>query len=426
MRLLQITSSEAIREDPDRKSDLANHLCAAEYCKPGFVYLVDAETMAPVEVVLRYLTYCARNRKNLQTTIKTKCDHLYDWVSWVHRIKPDLIPDSDDLISDYQSHLESWYSPKTRAPLAYGTIRSRIVTVKDFMTWAGNENLSRSVATPRSAKVIGIDGKPVSRRGGQGNSVIPAARGVIIEWIRPEDLSSIFNQLGSDPFNMDDDRSSRDWLIALFAATTGARLHEILALTWLQIIGAKILDGAGATVDLLITKGKREPRQIVVPVAVVQRLLAYIDGERKEIVAAALKRKLIRREPRSLFLNGPFCRDHHLAKPFQNRRVDEAFARAQRAAGLTRSVNKIDRETGEVSEAFVPKHCFHHLRHTYAVEAYHFYKDFPEDDRWIKIQQQLGHASFKTTANIYLRAVSLSEANARDAYSLILKRLIDG
>ncbi|MEI9914687.1 MAG: hypothetical protein WDN29_01420 [Methylovirgula sp.] len=85
----------------------------------------------------------------------------------------------------------------------------------------------------------------------------------------------------------------------------------------------------------------------------VKRLLTYIDGERREIVDRALRKKLIRKDPSDLFLNGPSCADSHLAKRFQNKRVDDAFAKAQIAAGITKIINRRDR-FGEVIEVIAP------------------------------------------------------------------------
>ncbi len=426
MRLLQVTTPAPSLDSLATNSASSETRVAPEYFRPGFVYLVDGRTMEPVEVVLRYLSHCAIKRRNASTTIKTKCEHLYDWVTWVHDKKPDLIPHSEDLVSDYRHHLETISSTKTGTALAYGTIRARLVTICDFMSWALEEKVPNSPVLRSTPKVVGLDGAPFLRNRGPGNRVIPRERTAIIEWVRPENLTAIFNQLGSDPLNNEDPRPSRDWLIALFAATTGARRHEILALNVHQIEAIEIQDANRATLNLLKTKGNTRPRRIIVPVAVIRRLRAYIEGERKQIIAKALQKGLIKREPKSLFLNGPFCRDSCLAKPFKEKRVDEAFARAQLAEGITRSVLKIDRTTGLTSDVLAPKHCFHHLRHTYAVEAFHQYKGYPEEDRWIRIQQQLGHSSYKTTANIYCRAVSLSESKARDAFSAILKRLVDG
>jgi integrase len=439
MRLMMFTSPADVdlsRGKPlvqTRPSDFDELFDIKDVVPGGFTYVVDGETMEPVEEVLAYLIDSRKLRANNNKTIKTKADHLYEW--WLYISELGLEWDEIDKyhIVDYRDRLLVHISPKTRQVLKPSTIRTRITTIVDFYRWAFQTKLVRNEILPKDEALITppTDATFLAhiRQGASRsdkNEFVPSGHEAGIEYVSPEELNKLFAHLGADPRDKNDLRPNRNWVIALTAASTGMRLFEVLALTKWQIIA--LGDPPSNAKELMklrlsVTKNSA-PRTVLIPGGVVDRLHAYIGGERDRIVKSALKAGLIRRDPTSLFVNGPFCPDKYLGRPFKEKRAEEAFAAAHIDAGLLKAISIYDETRCEWIKRNIPKHVFHHLRHTYAVTAYHSYSALPDKDRWIKIQVQLGHKSFKTTRDTYFRAVSVSEAQARNMYVDVLKGVI--
>jgi integrase len=388
----------------------------------GFTYLVDARTMEPIDYVLKYLISCS---SCAITTIKTKAEHIYEWILYLDAASISWSASTDDDIKTYRYRLENYISEKTGRPLEVSTIRGRLITIRDFNKWRDAEGLTNYAVRPSAPRVTSIDNRYTRQNGRLRDNLVPPAKEHVPENIPPKTLTKIFAQLGSDPLDEQDQRQSRDWLIGLFGVSTSARRFEIVALNWQQIKALELDQSSNEPIDLILreTKGG-EQRAIAVPRELIKRLLAYIDGERKRIVAKAIENKIIKKDPTALFINGSDCPVKHRAKRYQVKRVDEAFAAAQVAAGVTRTIERINRDTGKIEKSIVPRHVFHHLRHSYVVQAWEAYKHLPEADRWRKIQLQCGHKSMATTKKTYARSLAAKEPNARDAYTAALKAVI--
>lgn len=402
-----------------------DYLAAPEYVPRPFTYLVDTITLEPHEPTLAFLSHCAREGKNLPQTISTKADHLYEWFRYLTLFSIDWEEATTRTLTDYRIMLGEQISLKNRAPLAEATIRGRVHTVAQFIAWRDNKcpplslsktnNSRRRVATP--VRLVSLQ---------EQDDLLPRAFRREAQAIPIEDARAILRELGSDPLDGKDDRPSRDWLMSYFGLTTGARRAEILSVTWQQI---QSLDETRAdqTMSLRASKGKRRNqigRAIYMPSALIERLKAYAKTERDAVLARAKSLGAIRNEPTALFLNGIDAPPNSIGRPYQQRRVNEAFAIAQISLGLTKAVQRICPETAELSEALIPKYTFHQTRHTYAIQAFHSYTELETDERWKRIQHQLGHKSVRTTMDIYGRSLGIETSQVRNLYVSVLRRVI--
>jgi len=225
--------------------------------------------------------------------------------------------------------------------------------------------------------------------------------------------------------------SAKDWLIAFIGFTTGSRIDEILSIDYAQVMRWSS-DTKSTTITPNRSKGRRNNatgRVIFVPAHLKNALLNYALGERKHIVAQCKTAFKDYREPKELFLNGMGCPPRHLGLPYRSRRAVERFARAQLQCGITKKSYRYELNTARSREVVLPKHTFHHTRHTYVVMAFRHYAriGLHRDQIWMMLKENLGHASVTTTIEIYGRAIADDEIALREAQmatvSSILNRL---
>lgn len=146
----------------------------------------------------------------------------------------------------------------------------------------------------------------------------------------------------------------RDWLIIDLALSTGLRVQEITDLR----CGDILLTDERAS--LIVRNGKGGKRRVV-----------RFNGELKSHLKEYFDWKLANKE--RINSEDPLLESSNTGKALSKRAVQRSFERCSRKAGINR-------------------HCFHHLRHTYAS---HLYKASGYNLRLV--QKQLGHSSIKTT-----------------------------
>lgn len=402
-------------------SEMGEALTTPDKYRFNFSYVVDKATMLPVEPILQYLTFSASARSNSEITIKNKADNCYELFLYLDAINVNYRDICLQTLIEYKERLSSYISPKTRRPLGQGTIKMRLQVAREFCVYHG--------ILP-AADTIKVKGRlvaghmPVTLTGPSAALNVKTSIG-LIEYVNHEDLRRLMAGLGNAPGN-ETSRPSRDWLLAMFCVTTGVRLSEALGLTVNQILGADCSQSKGRSVIIRLTKTKRSKlRDISVDRGVIEMLIKYIDGERRDAVTAGLACRRKTRPTGALFVNGNDCAPRYAGLPYQAKRAEEYFAASQLKIGMTRIVPVYDPETRQlIGERAMCKHTMHHLRHTYAIHAWNAYRDLPEIDRWIRIQSQLGHKSHEITADTYLRAVKHLEGPSRDAMGSFYKSLM--
>lgn len=338
----------------------------------------------------------------------------------------------NDLIAYRDSYLMS-ISPKTGTTYASSTVGNRMAVVLEFYKDAGERRLYEGdllreapedvrgglLDTTRTPSVPSLAGRRVVS---VVKDLIPTRR-VSRTAIRPfstSELRPFLFELGpqrGDGKNVDP-RPIRNRLIADLGWAVGLRLDEIWRLTKLQFLSKHPDPEALAAEQTLQVLGKgRITRTVAVPNWLVLDILYYIAEERH----LALKTGGVtgRKETMALFVSGI---DSNLpGRQISHRRIQQEIERACVRADLVETIERTNPETKEVKQVVRALHCFHDLRHTYAVLTYLAEVKNGNAEPWKKIQAQLGHKFLSTTIQTYLGFVSI----LGDGSSLIdIRRMI--
>ncbi len=395
---------------------------------PGFRF-VTSNDLDIVEPVLLYLhdSY-ARNKRpweRVKLSERSACDDLYEWFCFLELATLDWTSVGTDEIRGYRTILENAVSPRTCRRYAINTVRKRLGTILAFYKWSLTE---KYICEPVDSKKVKRGKRPLDTRplahleSGlaefESSDLVPGAEITAPSpFHRREELQAVLTRLGPLPLERPDDcRNARNRLAATFAVVTGARLSEVLGITLSELLSVKRPSGASQTTNVFMwlnsTKGGR-PRRIIVPVWMLDELLAYAETERHLIVGRA--RELSRRPAPNLFLNGLDASDRDVGNKLTARTLSRAFRDAVIAEGFYTSVG--DGEEPEGVIRLIALHTFHDLRHTFAVQQYLARKAKGDAEPWKIIATQLGHRSWQTTMEYYLPSVSLNESDLSDIMS---------
>jgi integrase len=441
-----------------KASELPKNHPLSKFALPeGFPFLVveGDESIEIQEHVLLYLHekfVRGKGRRGWnKNTAEAYAYDLRDWFSFLdarvceHEIeenskvgKPWDAATEDDYI-DYREALQDAVSPHTWQHLRHSTIRRRQSTVENFYKEAQNRNwyigvflenseFKRGRIRPADKDAMvhlraGYDtrreGSPYTEEVGETDVVHPLSKA---EW------HIIQRALGPLPSERQEHRRAfRDRLACELSLTTGLRVDEAASLTVRHILKLHTdylylseEDREYGYLKLYITKTKRlKPRNVLVPCYLVPELIRYIDEERKAAVSAGKtyqsRHDKKYREPDSLFLNHAYPLQH-AGNAIRPSSLSYAFRQACKAAGVLKTVQEIhaveDDEVGETSVNVlrrVAKHCYHDLRHTFAVTKYFDEVHNKNAEPWLLIKELLGHASVETTRDIYLNVVTVGE-----------------
>jgi integrase/recombinase XerC len=364
------------------------------------------------------------------------------------------IATEDDYIN-YHEALQDAVSPHTRRPLADSTIRRRQSTVENFYKDAQKRGWyvgpflktefkkgrirpadSDAMVHLRAGRETTREVSPYTEEIGETGVVHPLGRA---EW------PAIQRELGPLPSEpSESSRPSRDRLACEFSLTTGLRVDEAANLMVRHILKLNTdylllseEDREDGYLKLYITKTKRlKPRNVLVPCYLIPELVRYIDGERKAAVSAgkaySAKHGKKYKEPNSLFVNHTYP-VQHAGNAIQRTSLSHAFRQACKAAGVMKTVQEIhvvDDDEGKETEVSVLRraaaHCYHDLRHTFAVTKYSDEVAHKNPEPWLLIKELLGHASVETTRDIYLKVVTVEEKARVGKVSYRAKQRVGG
>lgn len=404
----------------------------------GYCYLVDDDLSTPIEPALLWLsnTYPPVQKLWRPATVEASAYDLCDWWRFLEHIKRPWDEAGSDDLAAYRDGLLVAISPNQQRPFSAKTIARRVRTVGAFYDWA----LDRGYVAgePISPKTIVLTKRPIDRdalghistgTGSQLRKVHVLAPRVSTdsdervcpltsaEW---RNVAKMLGPLPSESFG-GAEGLCRDRLAAEVSLWTGMRADEVAGLTIHQVLELDRACGPEsiAAVDLTRTKGLRR-RKVLVPRHLIDELISYMDTERAEAVKTG-RRFRRGREPAALFVNGLAAR-HHAGLPIQSYTLSSAFSRSVSAAGYLRSVEKVDLATGKTYIDHLPGHCFHDLRHTFAVWLYHAEIAAGNPEPWKNLQARLGHKSLNTTRDIYLRTVDIFRSSVNDNVYQYLRR----
>ena len=382
-----------------------------------------------------------RSGKSWLNTQNSYADDLYQFATYLHvrNVREEDVAIDD--LEEYSFCLTDAISVKTRKKLKPATIKRRVNTVVRYFRWRIAKGLPTHLKIDQVTALLRA-GIAWTRKGQEYNIYnllpedLPSS-----EKISPffdGELSKVLDQLGP-PADKPDGRPRRNRLASEISYATGMRLDEICSLTVRQILNLiRHVDEddpyKSIGLSLSKTKGLR-PGEVFLPSALVSELLAYIDGERKQTVAAA--EDLFPGESRDggrLFLNGLDANHRDFGRPLQPDTLSRRFSKAVYDAGLV-----MRDEAFELDEHGIPivlsdgsyatkvrqvnSHTFHDLRHTFAVNRYIAGIAVGEKEPWKKVQILLRHKSLKTTTDIYLQWVETREEIISDAHFAALRSI---
>lgn len=424
----------------------------------GFPILVDLHKHRVIEPALHYLA-----SKHLDLRGKSKWNRhsaeaeAYDLRSWFDFLQFvtveqgkcgkdwDLANETD--YAEYRDQLQDVISSITHRPLSGNTIRRMQVTVEGFYRYASRvkiyagDFLESKVSKGRVRRAEGDALRHT--RSGEWHEEVSSYREEIgpggeVRALSEGEWTTLKHQLGPLPSEhiIGDTRFCRDRLASELSCSTGLRVDEVAKLTKNQILDLEAKwkrlsddDREAGYTSLLVTRTKRlKPRTVLMPVYLIEELLTYINGERAIAVQAgkAFSRTKQKRysEPETLFVNHANAQ-HNAGQAIRPESLSHAFNLACLAANLIVRATKVNPETEKRYSAWVSAYSFHDLRHTFAVWKYFSLIDSGYSEPWKTIQILLGHATLKTTVDVYM-SINIIESAKAGAYVLRAVRGLGG
>jgi integrase len=450
------------------KNDLLSKFALPE----GFPFLA-VESDKSIEIQEHVLLYLhekfvrGKGRRGWKkNTAEAYAYDLRDWFAFLEVCEDEIEENSkvgktwdaateEDYI-DYREALQDAVSPHTRQYLSHSTIRRRQSSVENFYKEAQKRDWyvgaflktsefkkGRIRPADRDAMVHLRAGRDTTRE------VSPYVEEVgetgVVHPLSSAEWRGVQRELGPLPSESEENlRPSRDRLACELSLTTGIRVDEAASLTVRHILKLNTdylllseEDREYGYLKLYITKTKRlKPRNVLVPCYLIPELVRYIDGERKAAVSAgkvySAKQGKKYKEPNSLFVNHAYPLQH-AGNAIQPQSLSHAFRQACKATGVMKTVQEIhaveDDEGSETNVSVLRRaaaHCYHDLRHTFAVTKYCDEVDNGNSEPWLLIKELLGHASVETTRDIYLKVVTVEEKARFGKVSYRAKQRVGG
>lgn len=395
----------------------------------GTHFLVSETTGTPFFPLIQILMERAPNRFRAKLSVSPRtaeafASDLADYFAFLDFAKVTWNEIDEATLLQYVDSMIEEPSPTTSEPYADETIRRRISSVRKLYKWAQPRGMTKH-------NVLGLDLRTElkTRRysyGAQteGNGAhVPCAPSPDREVrpIPPDEIARIFARLGTLPSTNTvqdaratpsapaklEERSCRNRLMAECAFQVGLRRQEVVDLELPHIMQIGVDAAAPFILHPVRVFGKGAKwRTVNIPSWLIDALQIYARGERAAVVGCA------NRSHTKLFVSlssNPKFR----GQPLTAKSLDDIFAAAVIAEGLTRTVKRADAE-GKSIRKEVAKHVFHDLRHNFAILTYYTRKANGDAEPWLYIQAMLGHALLQTTIRIYLRLVKAYESKYSD------------
>lgn len=347
-------------------------------------------------------------------------------------------------LTDYASCMLHTISPQTRKKYSVKTVHRRLNTVVRCCECAFELGiLKKSVITytrQPTRRIIGGAKAVVATPDVISGLPTPEAADTHVAPIAKGNITKILDKLGPGPREGSLlDRRNR--LIAEFGLETGMRISEILGLTLVQIYNLPSPDDLEefgfARLTLTDTKYTKVG-DVLLPKALLEEILVYISGERAKVIQEAKKNCEAHGkrfcEPKHIFLNGITSNERDLGKKCSAANISRIFTEAVRQAGLFRkesryilddNVSPVVGEDGRFEEDLVdvPAHTFHDLRHTFAVTLYRTRQLQGDKNPLATVKALLRHSLTETTERIYLRWLTVNEAELSDNLTTTLRKI---
>jgi integrase len=280
----------------------------------------------------------------------------------------------------FVTNLNNTVSQQTGQQLARSTIERRATTVADLFHSDHFSKIGNATFDAALAPIGGRITEPV------------------IHPLTVDQWRALAKSLGPLPSAASTADTSVMRLFAEWSLRTGARREEVATITVDQVLRPQIDPNApdgSRLIKTSKTKG-RVPRNIWVPVDVLEESRAYIRNERAALVTGP--------DHEMLFVN-PRRSTHRRGMPVLLDTVTGWFRDAIMDAGLVRRFVDPKRENFSVN-----RFVLHDLRHTSAVWTYVALQMAGVQRPWKIVQARLGHRHLLTTETIYLAHIEEQEA----------------
>lgn len=398
----------------------------------GFPFLITGTTEEIVEPVFNYLyqRYIYQMGNWCANTVEAVCYDLLDWFNFLNYKSLDWIHAEEHELLEFRNALLITTSPRSHRKLSSGTINRRILHIMQFYNWGTIKGLySGGIQLQEIKFITATNRNPLAHLGNVSTRLVqPRDLKLKLGQASDDDIRIlsrdawllIAQKIGPLPSTKGDSRPSRDRLAAELAITTGMRVNEIAHLKVLEFCQLHIGDDPFSNVALTLTKTKRnKKRKILIPNFLLKEIITYINSERLCAITKSTKRNLRDIPQESLFVNH-FDSRRNPGRAISATTLSKAFRNAVIAAGLTEPSCKFNPETGKKYFSTTPKHSFHDLRHTFAINMYYSEIEAGNSEPWKKIQILLGHSQLQTTVDTYLRTVEIEKVNfSKKLYSSI-------
>jgi site-specific recombinase XerD len=364
---------------------------------PGIPIFYTLPNMEILELPTRWMIDLGLGgyRAKSLNTFETYAKELLDWLRTCEANKWPMLEAMQDHIALYRA---SMLRTKTifDAPYSAETINGRLNTVARYYEWLTEKRILPAYPfRTQRANVSTTD-----------TGLLGFARGAKETKRRTLNLKRKTSDpayIPIDPLRkILDGLAERDKLISRWSVATGGRKHEILALDLGQLPSVRNLRGSDFVgMRITITKGMT-PRNLRVPVSLLDETERYINGERAAIVRRRKKAKLSC-DGEALFLSA-------LGRRLSAKTLWKNFNRQTKAVGV--------------------KARFHDLRHTFAIfrlkELQRGLKVKPESTYVpiLVLMKELGHRDIKSTA-IYLKSIEQDATEVEDVLVSLLNE-VDG
>lgn len=411
---------------------------SAPHLMRGEPFIVEEPSMRILEEPSTFLRrhYVESGKRKSIETWRAAAYQLKGWLEFLEAQGLDWRIASIDDLKNYRDALRVAVSPHSHEHYADATIRNYMLTVIAFYEFATQraydwyegslgatkEVKRRLVAMDKDALAHTRKGDPsfkqaaakelLPKRGRKHAGIRPFT---VLEW---RTFTSLIGPMPTEQA-INDPRLSRDRLLCELSFYTGLRLQELLGLRTYQfrmIVFDKSAAAAysGITLRKETTKGHVE-RTIRIPNWLVEEVNTYIEGERARALkqradASNVSNRKTPGDPVALFLAEPGS--GRVGTPIGKRRCQQIVKENCFKAKLVAIEQRYDPDTGESREVKVAKHCFHDLRHSYAVWTYWAEKQLGNSEPWKLIQAQLGHEQLQTTIDTYLNYVEIFDGLA--------------
>jgi integrase len=382
--------------------------------------------MRLLEEPTSYLRHLAQ-RSILPNTLRNNAYALAYWINFCDAANIDCEHADVEELIDYRTVLQSTESTQTGRIRTASTVAQYLGAVVDFYDHkfrrgTYNGTIRKSDA-PRPSRTLDNDALAHIHRGPRMKylkSPVPIKNpqfGTMIKPLSIPSLRRLLEAIGPTASDAAPEASVRNRLIADWAWAVGLRISEILHLQHLQFRKIKPRENAPwAHVPIEVLGKGNKRRRVAVPNWLINDTQLYIDRQRSSCVKASK----FHSDFDALFVGD--IDSPRPGYPIGPRRVEAIFSKTFLEIGCCKVVEVHEETSSSKALRTIPTHCFHDLRHTYAVLTYHAEVQQGNAEPWKKIQAQLGHASMTTTVDVYLQYVNghndFRHASLRDLIGL--------